>query len=196
MIWATVSFQSCFCWLYRASPSLAAKYYNQSDFSVDHLVMSKCSAMSCVAGCLLWPVPSLGKTLLAFALLHFVLQGQTCLLLQVSLDFLLLHSSPLWWKGHLFLVFILEGFVGHHRTVQLSFFGISGWGIDLDYCDSEWFAVEKNRDHSVIFEISSKYCISDSFVDYEGYSISSKGFLPTIVDIVVICIKFTHSSPF
>jgi len=31
---------------------------------------------------------------LAFALLHFVLQGQTCLLLQVSLDFLLLHSSP------------------------------------------------------------------------------------------------------
>ena len=30
---------------------------------------------------------SLGKTLLAFALLHFVLQGQICLLLQVSLDF-------------------------------------------------------------------------------------------------------------
>ena len=25
MIWATVSSQSCFCWLYRASPSLAAK---------------------------------------------------------------------------------------------------------------------------------------------------------------------------
>ena len=25
MIWATVSFQSCFCWLYRASSSLAAK---------------------------------------------------------------------------------------------------------------------------------------------------------------------------
>ena len=29
---------------------------------------------------------SLDKTLLAFALLHFVLQGQICLLLQVSLD--------------------------------------------------------------------------------------------------------------
>ena len=40
----------------------------------------------------------LTKTLLAFAQLHFVLQGQTCLLLQVSLDFLLLHSSPLWWR--------------------------------------------------------------------------------------------------
>ena len=41
-----------------------------------------------------------------------------------------------------------------------------------------------------------KYCISDSLVDYDGYSISSKGFLPTIVDIMVIWVKFTHSSHF
>ena len=27
-----------------------------------------------------------------------------------------------------------------------SFFAISGWGIDLDYCDIEWFALEMNRD--------------------------------------------------
>ena len=33
-------------------------------------------------------------------------------------------------------------------------------------------------------------------VDYDGYSISSKGFLPTIIDIMVIWVKFTHSSPF
>ena len=43
-----------------------------------------------------------------------------------------------------------------------------------------------NRDHSVVFEIASKYCISDSFVDYNGYFIFSKGFLPTVVDIIVI----------
>ena len=43
-----------------------------------------------------------------------------------------------------------------------------------------------NGDHSVIFEIATKYCISDSFVDCEGYSISSKGFLPTVVNIMVI----------
>ena len=49
---------------------------------------------------------------------------------------------------------------------------------------------------SVIFEIASKYCISDSFIDYEGYSISSKGFLPTVVHIMVIWIKYAHSSPF
>ena len=66
------------------------------------------------------------------------------------------------------------------------FFGISGWGIDLDCCNTEWFALETNRDHSVIFETAPRYCISDSFVNYEGYSISSKGFLPTVVDIMVI----------
>ena len=44
---------------------------------------------------------------------------------------------------------------------------------------------EMNRDHSVIFEIVSKYCTSDSSADYDGYSISSKGFLPTVVDIMV-----------
>ena len=56
----------------------------------------------------------------------------------------------------------------------------------LDYCDIEWFALEMNRGHSVIFEIASKYCILDSFVDYDGYYISFKGFLPTLVDIMVI----------
>ena len=56
----------------------------------------------------------------------------------------------------------------------------------MDYCDIEWFALEMNRDQSVIFEIASRYCILDSFVDYDGYSISSKGFLPLVVDTVVI----------
>ena len=69
---------------------------------------------------------------------------------------------------------------------NFSFFSITGRGIDLDYHDIEWFALEMNIDHSVIFETSSKYCISDSSVDYDGYSISSKGFLPTVVDIMVI----------
>ena len=32
-----------------------------------------------------------------------------------------------------------------------------------------------NRDHSVVSETASNYCISDSFVDYDGYSMSSKG---------------------
>ena len=51
-------------------------------------------------------------------------------------------------------------------------------------------------DHSVIFEIASKYWILDYFFDHDGYSISSEGFLPAVVDIMVIWVKFTHSSPF
>ena len=32
-----------------------------------------------------------------------------------------------------------------------------------------------NGDHSIVFEIESKYSILDSFVDHDGYSISSEG---------------------
>ena len=56
---------------------------------------------------------------------------------------------------------VLEGLVGLHRIVQLSFFCVTGQGTDLDYCDIEWFALETNRDHSVVFEIAPKYCILD-----------------------------------
>ena len=39
------------------------------------------------------------------------------------------------------------------------------------YHDIEWFALDMNRDHSVAFEIASKYCISDSFVDHDDHYI-------------------------
>ena len=81
---------------------------------------------------------------------------------------------------------VLKGIVDLHRTVNFSFFSITGWCIDLDYHNVEWFVLEMNRDHSVVFEIASKYCILDSFADHDGYSISSEGFLSTVVDIMVI----------
>ena len=62
---------------------------------------------------------------------------------------------------------ILEGLVGLHKPFNFSFFSITGQVIDLDYCDIEWFALEMNRDHSVILKIASKNYILDSFVDYE-----------------------------
>ena len=68
---------------------------------------------------------------------------------------------------------------------MFSFFGISGWDIDLNYSDIEWFAFEMNRDHSVIFEIAPKYAFQ-TLVDCDGYSISFQGFLPTVVDVMVI----------
>ena len=69
---------------------------------------------------------------------------------------------------------VLESLVGLHRTIQLHFFSISVWSIDLDNYSIEWFALKINRNHSVVFEIAPKYCILDSFVDCEGNSISSK----------------------
>ena len=62
---------------------------------------------------------------------------------------------------------VLQVFI---ETFNFSIFSIAGWGIDLDCCDIEWIVLEMNRDYSVIFEITSKYLISDSFVDYDGYS--------------------------
>ena len=81
---------------------------------------------------------------------------------------------------------VIKGLIGLDRTIQLQPLQRYWLGIDFDYCDIEWFALEMNRDHSVVFEIASKDCISDSLVDHDGYSISSKGFLPAVVDIMVI----------
>ena len=68
-------------------------------------------------GCLLWPVHPLGKMLLAFSLLHSVLQGQICLLLWLSLPIFAFQSHIM--KRTSFGVSVLEGLVGLHRTVQL-----------------------------------------------------------------------------
>ena len=104
-----VSSRSCFYWLYRASPSLAAR-------NIINLIL----VLS------IWWCPCILLSLILLeenvcydqyiALLHFVLQGQTCLF---SLDFLLLYSSLLWGKGHPFLLLVLEGVLGLHKTSQL-----------------------------------------------------------------------------
>ena len=155
--------------------------------------MSMCRVLSCLVGrgCLPWPVHSLGKTLLDFALLHPVLQGQICLLLQVFLDFQLLHSSPLWWKGHLFWVLVLEGLVGLHRTVQLQLLQ-HYWLWHRLRLPWYWMVCLGNEQRSFCRFWD---CIQ-TLVYYDGYSISSKGFLPTGVDIIIIWVKFAHSSPF
>ena len=70
---------------------------------------------------------------------------------------------------------VLEGLVGLLELFNFSFFIISGWGIDLDYCDIEWFAL-------ILYTSTAFWTL----VDCEDYSTSSKGFLPTVVDIMVI----------
>ena len=58
---------------------------------------------------------------------------------------------------------VLQVFI---ELLNFSLFSITGWGIDLDYRDIEWFDLEMNRDHSVVFETASEYCVLDLFVDY------------------------------
>ena len=56
---------------------------------------------------------------------------------------------------------VLEDPVGLQKPFNFSFFSITVWGIDLDYCDIEWFVLKTNRDHSVVFETAPKKCILD-----------------------------------
>ena len=80
---------------------------------------------------------------------------------------------------------VLEVIVGLYRTVQLRLLQHywSGHRLGLLWYRMVYFG---NKDNFVIVETEPKYCISEVFVDYEGYSISSKGFLPTIVDKMII----------
>jgi len=148
-----------------------------------------CKRMFAMTGVFSW------EDSISFALLHFVHQGQTYLLLQVSLNFLLLNSNPLWWKGHLFLVLVLEGLVGLHRTIQLQFLwhqwlGHSLGSVMLNTLLWKWTEIVLSflRLHP-----STAFW---TLVDFEGYSISSKVFLPIVADIIAMWIKFPSSCPF
>ena len=89
---------------------------------------------------------------------------------------------------------VLESLVGLHKMIQLLQHYWSGHRLELMLY---WIVYLGNEQRSFYcFEMAPKYCISDFFVDCEGYSVSSKGFLPTVVDITVIWVKFTHSIPF
>ena len=156
-------------------------------------------SLSCVVGrgCLLWPVHFLGKTLLAFDLLHFVPQGQICLLLQIFVEFLLLHSSPLLWKGHLFWgVLILEGLIGLHRTVQLQLLQ-HYWSGHRLWFPWYWMIYVGNEQRSFCHFWDCIQVLHFNLFCWLWWLLHSpKGFLPTVVDIVVIWVKFTHFSPF
>ena len=149
--------------------------------------MSMCRVITCVAGkgCLLWPVCSLDRTLLAFALLHFVLQGQTCLLLHISWFPLLAFQSPMMKRTSFFDVSSRRSW-GLHTTSQLQLLLHQWLGhrLGLLWC---WMVCLGREPRSFChFWDCTKYYVLHSFVNYEGYSIPSKGFLPTAVDIVVI----------
>ena len=136
MIWTTINSRSCFCWLYRASSSSAAKNIINL-ISVSTIWWCSCVESSLVLleeGCLLWPVCSLGRMVLAFALLHSVLQTPNLPVIPgVSLEKAMApHSSTLAWKipwmeepGRLQSMGSLR--VGHDWATSLSLFTFMLW---------------------------------------------------------------------
>ena len=121
MIWATVSSRSCFCWLYRTLPSLAAKNiinlisvltiwrcpFIESSFV---LLEEGISYDQCVLlGKLCWPLPC------------FILYSKakfTCYSRYLLTSY---FCSPVPYdeKDIFFWVLALEGLIGLQRTVQL-----------------------------------------------------------------------------
>ena len=103
-----------------------------------------CRIISCVFGrgfLLSW------QGSVSFTLLYFVPQGQTCMLFHLSLDFLLLHSTPLWWKGHLFFDVSSRRSCGSAKNHSASAFLALVVGHKLGYCGVEWFSLQRNQDH-------------------------------------------------
>ena len=149
MIWATVSSKSCFCWRYRASPSLAAKNiinlilvltiwwcpcvesssqwlenhvcYMTSMFSCQNFV-SFCPASFCT------PRPNLPAILVTSLFPTFAFQ------------------SPMMKRTSFFLVLVLEVLIDLHRTSQLQLLHISSWArLGLLWC---WMVCLGNEQRS------------------------------------------------
>ena len=79
-------------------------------------------------------------------------------------------------KRYLFCVLVLKGLVGLHRAIQLQILQRYWLGHRLGL-PWYWMVCLGNEQKSFCrFWIASKYCISDSFVDHDSYSISSSFF--------------------
>ena len=123
MIWAIVSSWSCFCWPYKASPSLAAKNIITL---ISVLTSWWCPYVeSCVVGrgCLLWPVRSLGRTFIRLCPASFCTPRPNLPVTSgVSWLRTFAFQSPI-WRGHLFGVSFKTSFgvslLGLYRTIQL-----------------------------------------------------------------------------
>ena len=90
----------------------------------------------------------------------------------------------------MFVLKVLQVFI---ELFNFSFFSITDWGRDLDYCDIEWFALEANRDHSVIFEIAgsrSLFSLYVFFQEFSGFRFYIQIFNPFWFDFCVVSPSF------
>ena len=198
MIWTTVSSWSCFCWLYRASPSLAAK-----------------NIINLILVLTIWWCPCIESSLMLLE--EGVCYDQCIFLAKVyySLPCFIPYSKakfacysrcfltsyfcipvPYNEKDIFFGVLVLEGLMGLHRTIQLQLLQHYWLGDRLGLL---WYWVvwlgNEQRSFCCFWD-----CIQvvhfGLFCWLWGLLHSSKGFLSTVVEIMVMWVKFTHSSPF
>ena len=105
------------------------------------------------------------------------------------LDFLLLHSSPLNWNWHPFLVLVLEGLLGLHRTIQFQLLQNYWSGIDLITVILNGLPWKLTETILSFSRLHPSTAFQTHLLTMMAIPISSKGFLPTIMDIMVIWFK-------
>ena len=166
MIWATLSYQSCFCWLFGASSSSAAKNMINliSVLTIWWCPCVESSLMLLEEGIAMTSMFSWQNSVRLYPASFCTPRPNLCVTPGVSWLPTFAFQVPI-MKMTSFWVLVLEGLVGLHRTVQLQLLQDYWLGIDLDYCVVERFALERNWNHSVVFEIVPEYCISGSFID-------------------------------
>ena len=146
MIWAIINSRFCFCWLYRASPSLAAK-------NIMNLILVLpiwwCPCVESSLGLLGQAMTSMFSRQNCYPLPCFILYWKAKMPVILAWFPTFAFQSPMMKRASSFGDSSRRLYV----CIELVNFGISGWGMDLDYCDVEWFALEMILDHSVIFEI-------------------------------------------
>ena len=81
---------------------------------------------------------------------------------------------------------VLEGLVGLHRTLQLQLLQHYWSGHSLSITVILNGLPWKQMEIILSFLRLHPSTAFQTLVDYDGYSTSSKGFLPTVVDIMVI----------
>ena len=177
MTWATVSSRSCFYWLYRASLSLATK-------NIINLIS--------VLTIWWWPCVELSLGLLekGIAMISmFSWQNSVNLCLasfrtsrphlpviqDISWFPIFEFQSPIIYRTS-FLMLVLEGTIGFHRTGQLLWNQRSGHRLWLLWC---WMVcLENERRSFCLFQGGTQVLHFRLFCWLWGYSTSSKGFLP------------------
>ena len=159
MIWATVSSQSYFCWMYRASPSLPTGNIINL---ISILTIWWCS---CVESSVVLLEESVFYDSLSLSpASFFTLRPNLPVTPDVSWLPAFAFQSPI-MKSTSFLGVSSINSCRSSWNLSTSAFNLQHYSsrhrLGMN-CDIEWFALETNRYLSVVFETASKYCILDS----------------------------------